>query len=177
MPKTKQDRLASYREFDWSGWTDWQPVPGLDLSDVPCSPGAYAISTGTTIQRAVGADHLGLLDIGEAGRGSSTLRGRLEKFRICATNRGAEGHMAGWRYSFFHFDRHFPWTKLRVRWCATSTKEDAYALEGRLLLTYVLRHSELPPLNYKFNWSAFEDLGWDAFDDPAVLVMPGQSES
>lgn len=78
--------------------------------------------------------------------------------------------MAGWRYAFFRFDRHFPLSSLRVRWSETSSKHTANALEGRLLLTYVLLYGELPPLNYKFNWSAFKSLGWDAFDDPAVFA-------
>ncbi|PTL80812.1 hypothetical protein [Vitiosangium sp. GDMCC 1.1324] len=163
------DRLAQYRDFDWSGWTEWTPLASVSPEDVPAQPGAYVISAGTRIARAAGADDLGILDIGEAGEGVATLRSRLESFRKCAMNRGKTGHMAGWRYAFFHFNRYFPLSNLRVRWSPTSSKDTAYALEGRLLLTYVLRYGELPPLNYKFNWSAFESIGWDVFDDPAVF--------
>jgi hypothetical protein len=82
--------------------------------------------------------------------------------------RGTEWHRAGWRFAFFRFDRHFPVSSLRVRWVATGTKAKAYKVEGHLLLTYLLRHGELPPLNYKFNWKAFEEIGWNVFDDVAV---------
>jgi hypothetical protein len=169
VPKTLA-RLAHYRDFDWLGWTAWRSLTSVSPEDVPAQPGAYVISTGTRIVRAASADDLGILDIGEAGKGAATLRSRLASFRRCATNRGTTGHMAGWRYAFFRFDRHFPLSSLRVRWSATSSKHTANAVEGRLLLTYLLRYGELPPLNYKFNWSAFESLGWDAFDDPAVFA-------
>ncbi|QSQ14193.1 hypothetical protein [Myxococcus landrumensis] len=164
------DQLAQYRDFDWSSWTAWVSLSSVSPEDIPALPGAYVISTVAPIARAASSDELGILDIGEAGEGAATLRGRLERFRRCATDRGQTGHMAGWRYAFFRFDRHFPLSSLRVRWSVTPSKQTANELEGRLLLTYLLRYGELPPLNYKFNWSAFESLGWDAFDDPSVFA-------
>ena len=71
--------------------------------------------------------------------------------------------MAGWRFAFFRFEREFPLSDLRVCWLATTTKE-AYAAEGRVLLAYLQKHYELPPLNYKFNRQVFKDAGWGILD-------------
>ena len=71
---------------------------------------------------------------------------------------------------FFRFERQFPHAELRVKWRATETKQEAYAAEGQVLLGYVRRHCELPPLNYKFNWQMFETHGWDILDED---VAPG----
>lgn len=103
---------------------------------------------GRPIHRVVGIDEDGILDIGESGR----LRGRLRSFLKCAATRGTAGHMAGWRYAYLRFARHFPLTELEVRWRHFPTKAEAYNEEGRLLAAYVAAHFELPPLNYKFNW-------------------------
>lgn len=138
-------------DFDWSSWTDWTPLATLDLKTVPVDPGAYVIAANKPICRAVGTDPIGLLDVGE----SDGLRQRLKDFLRCMRRRGDEGHMAGWRFAFFRFERHFPVESLRVRWVTTVTKEAAYALEGRILLEYIKAHCELPPLNYKFNWHEF----------------------
>jgi len=124
----------------------------LDFREVSTDPGAYVIATDKPVSRAIGVDDLGLLDVGE----SDGLRARLRDFKRCLTKRGDEGHMAGWRFAFFRFERHFPVESLRVRWTATTSKEKAYAMEGRILLEYIKLHGELPPLNYKFNWSEFE---------------------
>jgi hypothetical protein len=151
-------------EHDWSGWTEWRALSTLDISAVPDAPGAYVIATDRPVNRAVGTDPNGFLDIGEPG----SLRYRLRGFYRCITKRGEEGHMAGWRFAFFRFERRFPLGSLRVRWRATDDKEEAYRAEGHLLLAYLREHCELPPLNYKFNWKAFAELGWHIFDDLAV---------
>jgi hypothetical protein len=114
------------------------------------------------VNRAIGTDTEGFLDVGE----SRSLQDRLWGFLRCVTRRGEEWHRAGWRFAFFRFERHFPVSSLRVRWLATETKAEAYNVEGRLLLAYLVRHCELPPLNYKFNWKPIEDLGWNIFDTP-----------
>jgi hypothetical protein len=36
-------------------------------------------------------------------------------------------------------------------------------------VTYLLRHAELPPLNYQFNWQPFKEIGWRVFDDPTCF--------
>src|SRR5262249_46633196 len=150
-------------EFDWTGWTEWTTLIDLDLATVPQGPGTSVIATDRPINRAVGTDPEGFLDVGESGR----LSDRLWGFRQCVTVPGAEWHSARWRFAFFRFGRHFPVSTLRVRWVATEAKAQAYRVEGRLLLAYLLCHGELPPLNYKFNWDAFEELGWNVFDDSA----------
>ena len=61
--------------------------------------------------------------------------------------------MAGWRYAEYDMNRSFPIETLVVRWTITESKGDAYRLEGQTLKEYFTTHLELPPLNYKFNWS------------------------
>jgi hypothetical protein len=104
------------------------------------------------------------LDVGE----SDNLANRLRSFQRCVSHRGKTGHMAGWRFAFFHFGRQFPLSELRVRWRVTASKEEAYAAEGQVLLGYLRRHCELPPLNYNFNWQMFESHGWDILEREAV---------
>jgi hypothetical protein len=151
-------------EVDWSLWTGWYPLGELDWSLVPNGPGAYVIAASQPINRAVNTDPEGYLDIGESG----SLANRLWSFQRCITQRGTTGHMAGWRFAFFRFERQFPHAELRVRWRATGDKQEAYAAEGQVLLGYLRRHGELPPLNYKFNWQMFELHGWDILDREAV---------
>jgi hypothetical protein len=152
------------QEVDWSLWTDWRALDGLDWSLVPTEPGAYIIAASQPIHRAVNTDAEGFLDVGE----SDNLAKRLWSFHWCASHRGKKGHMAGWRFAFFRFERQFPLAELRVRWRATATKQEAYRAEGQVLLGYLRRHCELPPLNYKFNWKMFEEYGWDILDQEAV---------
>ena len=65
--------------------------------------------------------------------------------------------MAGWRYAYFGHAQHFPLSSLRVKWSAAQSKRGAYRAEGKLLLlSYLKRYCELPPLNYKSNWSTLD---------------------
>jgi hypothetical protein len=153
----------------WNGWSDWTPITIIADTEVPIGPGAYIIAARKAVPRAIGIDAEGILTIGESER----LRGRLLDFIRCASTKGETGHMAGWRYAFFGFDRYYPLRDLYVRWIATSSKETAYEEEGRLLLQYLRRHSELPPLNYKFNWSQFEKHGWDLLEKDAECSDTG----
>jgi hypothetical protein len=161
--------LRQLQEYDWTGWTEWMPFLDLDFKKVKAEPGAYVLSTTGPINRAIGTDPMGILDIGEAGKGKATLQGRLKAMRRCMTKRGDTGHMAAWRFAFFRFERHYPHSSLRIRWIPAETKKAAQNYEGRVMLTYLLRHSELPPLNYQFNWQPFKEIGWRVFDDPTCF--------
>lgn len=149
------------KKYDWSGWTGWENLLEVDLKRVTTGPGAYVIATDRLLRRAVGEDELGILDIGETG----ALRNRFRKFLLCSGTQRERGHMAGWRYCFFCLDRHFKRSRLRVRWIDADAKVAAHAIEGQVLLTYLRNHSELPPLNYKFNWSSFGDREYGCIDD------------
>ena len=151
-------------EFDWSGWTKWTALSTLDFSSVPKTSGAYVIAAGRPVNRAVGTDPDGFLDVGEVGE-SISLRGRLKGFSECIKNRHMEGHAAGWRFAFYYFDRHFPLSTLRARWLATKSKDEALMAEGFLLLAYLRQHCELPPLNNRENWKVFKELGWHILDE------------
>ena len=137
------------KNFNWSGWTDWKILKDLDLSSIPKKPGAYIIGAHRAINRASGTDENGILDIGE----SDDLKVRITSFKQCSNGSRQKGHMAGWRFRNFNFSDVFPHEKLWVRWKECNSKEEAYILEGELLQTYISQHYELPPLNYKFNWS------------------------
>ncbi|MCR9300237.1 hypothetical protein NB466_15340 [Vibrio fluvialis] len=134
---------------DWSDWTDWVLLSSVDINSIPKGPGVYIIASEKELSRAVGVDEHGILDIGESER----LNLRVRAFISCATGTRQKGHMAGWRYRNFNFEDVFPIDTLYVCWKSCNTKEDAYTLEGKLLNEYVRQHYELPPLNYKFNWS------------------------
>ncbi|MCY2993382.1 MAG: hypothetical protein NTY19_36720 [Planctomycetota bacterium] len=160
-------------DFDWTGWSAWTLLDALDLKSVGTGPGAYVIAADRQITRAIGVDLEGFLDVGESG----SLRKRLRDFHRCARLRGEEGHMAGWRYAFVRFERQFPLRSLRVRWVNTETKAAAHCAEGRILLAYLQRHYELPPLNYKFNWAGVKESGWHVFDDPPASEQPNRWEN
>ena len=132
-------------------WIEWLKVNTLKSSDIPAGPGAYMVATRSPLNRAVGTDSDGILDIGE----SNYLRGRIMSFIGCATDKRKEGHMAGWRYFNFDFDALFPFESLWIRWTTAMTKEEAYKVEGELLHGYIDIHKELPPLNYQFNWTGY----------------------
>lgn len=87
------------QEVDWSLWTGWQPLNALDWSLVPKGPRAHIIATSQPINRAVNTHREGYLDVGE----SDNLADCLWSFRRCASQRGATGHIAGWRFAFFRF--------------------------------------------------------------------------
>jgi hypothetical protein len=136
-------------------WDGWEPE-WLKLVDhyqrAPALPGVYIICADRAITRAVGVDENGILTVGE----SDNLRRRLAAFVRCAGSKSATGHMAGWRFSFASFEKMFPLDTLWVSWCPTADKAAAYAKEGEMLGLYLAEHYELPPLNYKFNWSPQE---------------------
>lgn len=133
---------------NWDGWTDWLPLVH-SIPQAPATPGAYMIAARRALNRAVGRDVEGILGIGE----SDNLNRRLRDFLGCARGTKAAGHMAGYRYNLFGYSRVFPLESLWICWCGVGNKDEAYALEGKMLSEYLAQHYELPPLNYKFNWS------------------------
>lgn len=140
--------------WDWTGWTCWQRFEAaLASRQLTTGPGVYVISAGGPLNRAVGTDPEGHLEIGE----SKNLKSRLKKFWKCAGSRGSTGHSAGWGYSFFKLSAHFPLQDLRVRWTSVLSKAAAVELESRRMRSYIARHYELPPLNLKFNWARCEE--------------------
>lgn len=133
----------------WKGWTpEWERI--LDVyQDAPSGPGVYMIIADGPINRAVGEDEHGILDVGE----SDNLKQRLASFVGCARGTRAAGHMAGWRFLEYGFDKHFPLESIWVSWYEVTDKNAAYQKEGEILSEYYRQHLELPPLNFKFNWS------------------------
>jgi hypothetical protein len=132
------------------GWSKWFTF--ASINEAPNEPGAYVIATSNSglLHRIGGPDSHGLLSIGE----SDNLRKRLQLFKLCAIGERRRGHNAGWRYRDLGMNAIFPVESLRFRWHPTNTKEEAYAIEGKMLALYAKKHLELPPLNYKYNWSA-----------------------
>jgi len=133
-------------------WRGWQSKWFNEIVEhVPDAPGVYVLGLGkdtrtsVSIPRLAGVDKHGVLDIGE----SKSLRARFVALRRCVTVVGATGHMAGWRYGYLQLSKHLV-GRLYLSW---TTSSDCYALEGELLHAYLSAFRELPPLNYKFNWS------------------------
>ena len=132
----------------------WKPLNEETISGAPNTPGVYQIRcSNRPIQRLLREDEEGILDTGE----SSTLRTRLRTFLACASGRRNSGHAAGWRFDALSLGRRgFKIADLQIRWKTVDTKKEAYHLEGELLRDYSWKFGELPPLNYKFNWSAWD---------------------
>jgi len=128
--------------------TPWVRLSSVEMKAIPSAPGVYLVSVGRPIHRVVGIDKEGLLDIGE----SNDLRYRIRSFVRCATNRGCEGHMAGWRFAYLKMAQHFSLDSLLVRWATAPTKKAAKGMEAVLLAEYLGRHFEQPPLNYSASW-------------------------
>ncbi|ORT50690.1 hypothetical protein ST37_08175 [Vibrio sp. qd031] len=138
---------------EWKGWSEWYRLTEVDLRAIPTDvAGTYIIACNESLSRAHGADDQGVLDIGESGN----LRGRIRAFKRCATGESKKGHMAGWRYFSLGYHEIHPFESLWVCYRICDDKDAAYREEGRLLRAYVEQHYELPPLNYKFNWSQSE---------------------
>ncbi|MBX9634986.1 MAG: hypothetical protein K2X44_08400 [Magnetospirillum sp.] len=120
----------------------------MDWKDVPVGPLTYMIATDRALNRAVGTDEEGILDIGKSKAG----RERVKKFQRCASGIYSGGHMAGWRFAFYDMSRHFPLDTLYVCWRPANSEDIAAREEGRLLHAYVKQHMESPPLNYSASW-------------------------
>jgi hypothetical protein len=116
---------------------------------------AEKASNRARIGRLLEDDLNGVLDIGESGQ----LRKRLQDLHRCASKPGEVGHMAGWRLGSFGLLTRLKVSvaDLRVSWRPTGSKEEAYRVEGQMLRSYYDIFGELPPLNYKFNWTTWED--------------------
>lgn len=132
---------------EWPGWGAWILFNDVVWTDVPTGPGTYMIAACRKLNRAVGVDSQGILDIGT----SKHLRDRIKNFWRCARN-NRTGHMAGWRYAEYGMYVHFPLNSLHVCWRPAATPEEAAHEEGRLLDEYVRQHMESPPLNYAASW-------------------------
>lgn len=138
-------------------WTSWEPLNDRTLQSLPDGPGAYVLGLpeGLPLGRLLASDPHRLLDVGEA----QNLRKRIESLRRCAKKPGQSGHMAGWRLGGMGLLARLNCEAeaLRLSWCPARSKHEAYAHEGSLLNMYFDLFGELPPLNYKFNWSAWMD--------------------
>lgn len=152
---------AQWNSWSFPGGDAWSPwatlSPSLKLRD---RPGAYVLGLPAIrgpLGRLLAADPHGILDVGESER----LASRIDVLRRCVTRAGERGHMAGWRLGSGGLLRNLKIeaADLRVSYCYAkpATKDVAYRIEGTLLRTYYELFGELPPLNYKFNWSAWED--------------------
>lgn len=154
LPDPKQ-ALRNWTDPNSALWTPWKSA-WLDepnsLKQIPLKTGgAYVLGIGVssfksvTLRRLLGGDPHGVLDIGE----SRTLRGRLQTLRRCIYSDGVTGHMAGWRFRAMHLHERLK-GRLYVSWL---TGTESYAMEASMLSTYLAAFGELPPLNYKYNWS------------------------
>lgn len=105
--------------------------------------------------RFLATDPHGLVDIGEA----ENLWKRLCSLFDCTSNMGKTGHMAGWRLGSLGLLRKIgcKTEDLLVSWYHIKSKNKSYEREGTILKTYFELFGELPPLNYKYNWSAYLD--------------------
>lgn len=155
MPVTMQD----WRDWEFRGagqWMEWLPLTNEEVAAVPEGAGAYIVGIRRDrIGRLLADDPHAIVDVGESAR----LRVRLRDFMRCAGSAGQEGHMAGWRLGSFGLLERLGVTvsDLRFSYCQAQDKDDAYRIEGEMLRMYFDLFGELPPLNYKFNWTTWVD--------------------
>ncbi len=129
--------------FDWSGWKILRPPLEEKVKSLPNKPGVYVIFVRKGINRFIGKDKEGILDIGQ----SNKLGDRLLKFLSCADGRRKKGHAAGVRFRKYVLDNYYVLGDLnfRVRTCLGGKTPRDY--EKEMLHSYALEHGELPPLN------------------------------
>jgi len=161
-----QASLKQWRDWSFNSrgrFRGWRRLTPQTLEQVPPGPGVYLLAwpqpqtapTPRPLGRLLAEDPHGILDIGEAIH----LQTRLTRLRDCCAQQGVEGHMAGWRLGTLRLLKRLGVAAedLLVDWHEVADKDEAYEWEGWLLRTYFQIFGELPPLNYKFNWSAFSE--------------------
>lgn len=149
---------ATHADAD-AEWSPWALLDESTLREVPLTePGAYRFRAvdeqghPRVIRRCFGDDHEGILGIGESKRVGQ----RLQDLLRCMRDSRQGGHMAGWRFAYLGMGTAFPLDRIQYSFVCVRDKEAAYELEGTLLNSYVRKHYEMPPLNYKFNWSLWD---------------------
>lgn len=155
--------MAEWKKWDFDGgdkWSNWEDLSPQLIEKLKNEPGAYVLGLPETekrkkLPRLLASDEHQIIDIGE----SRHLQNRIRDLLRCAQNEGHSGHMAGWRLGSGGLLRrlNLEAKDLRVSFCYAKDKHDAYRIEGTMLRRYYELFGELPPLNYKFNWSAWED--------------------
>ncbi|CAN96796.1 hypothetical protein predicted by Glimmer/Critica [Sorangium cellulosum So ce56] len=153
--------IEAWTNWNFKGgdrWNDWQPLSTEVIADVQQKAGAYVLGLPASkrpLGRLIQAEPHGLLDVGE----SRNLNQRLRNLYRCMSTEGERGHMAGWRLGSGGLLRQLNLTpsQFQVSWCYAPTKDEAYRVEGTILRAYYSLFGELPPLNYKFNWSTWEE--------------------
>jgi len=147
-------------------FNNWHILNYKNIDNIPEKPGVYILAQrcmslvskkleAKPINRFLNSDTHGLLDIGEA----VNLKLRISQFLACVSKKDTEGHMAGWRLGSLNLLSKMGCTvnDLIFSYLPLASKGKAYEWEGILLNVYFDLFGELPPLNYKFNWSAFKD--------------------
>jgi hypothetical protein len=122
--------------------------------DIANSPGCYILCSHEDnrfrqINRVLDVDLAGVLYIGFG----TSLRNRIASLRnaLCAaSNRdgysGKSAHGCGHKYNA-RFQKIFPFESLKVTLYPVSTNEEAWELEGQLLVEYENQFGEAPPFN------------------------------
>lgn len=136
----------------WTGWSQWLPLTKEGIENAPRDAGAYMLRVRQgqsgpipALSRLLGRDPNAILDIGQSG----VIRVRLLQLLACTADDNARGHMAGWRYRYLKLHERLPG---RLEFCFVTDTKPA-KMEARLMTEYLNEFGELPPLNYKFNWS------------------------
>jgi hypothetical protein len=162
MPNAKlthldhQHRWNNERSKVWHHWSRAIPLAEAvahagTSGGPPYDGGAYVLSLAgrdapIKLHRLLGVDAWAVLDIGE----STSLGARIESLSKCASRARASGHMAGWRYAYLKLAEKLAPHTLLISW---RSHADSYRLEAETMTAYLNAFGELPPLNYKANWS------------------------
>ena len=157
----------AFRDAPWLKLTDQEPIV-YRLRVLANGGRAFR-----RIRRATGVDDLGVLGIGESGRG----RSRLRDFWKAAAGE-ARSHRAGRDFAWYEFGEVFGLDLLRVEFVRLGSKDLAEAVEAALIEEYRSDFKDRPPLNGSsgkvrkvVRW--LEGLGRRARDDDGWLDLSG----
>lgn len=135
--------------FNWSPWFTFERTAIRSIGRM--RPGAYQIrclgrhKRPVVIERAWRKDLTGLVYI---GRSKKSVRSRIRSFYHQAKGSNRKGHIAAKHYLRFKFARIFPLKRLQFRYALMSAHKAEQA-EKRLILAYLRKHFDAPPLNFQ----------------------------
>ena len=132
-------------------WTEWVPIMKFDHQKSPKKPGVYEIryaSNGTAIPlpRVFGTDNRGLLYVGNTHR--RTLRKRLKELKEDVAENRHVRHTVRKTFWDYRFCDAFPREKLELRYAPCKDAEDE---ETKILLEYLMKFKDKPPMNFTFS--------------------------
>ena len=130
--------MAKLKEF-----SKWMYLTKMSLDDIPKKAGIYEIRMPRSINRLIGKDKEGILEIGQ----SNNLQVRLKRFYTAATG-GKASHSEGLRFHHLRLASKLDVKTDHLKMCFREIdKIKLKSAEKGYLSRYQKKYGELPPLN------------------------------